>query len=173
MNNNSISFDDNDISVLENSSNLEVSLNAGIYSEQIYTLNYIEGVFKSIVTTLKDSKVILNSAKNFLNDNVELPNNISLPEILDIDISFSLPSSENVKTYTDYYQNTTNVVNLSNANGSLNIRSGEGTDKDVVGKLRHGDEVVVLEKNGDSKWTKVRVNGLEGYVSSEYLRERL
>ena len=57
---------------------------------------------------------------------------------------------------------------LATINDSVNIRSGPGTDTQVVGSRTPGDEVEVLEKL-DSGWTKIRYNGGEAYIYTEYL----
>jgi uncharacterized protein YraI len=51
---------------------------------------------------------------------------------------------------------------------SLNVRSGEGTDFSILGKLSEGDLVTLVEKK-DSGWWIVKLLDLEGYVFSEYL----
>ncbi|MBE7103409.1 SH3 domain-containing protein [Bacillus cereus] len=57
----------------------------------------------------------------------------------------------------DYY------VNVS----ALNVRSGAGTNYDVIGALSNGIKVQVLsEQNG---WFKINYNGKNGYVSSKFL----
>lgn len=49
----------------------------------------------------------------------------------------------------------------------LNVRSGAGTNYNVVGSLRKGTAVDIIERlNG---WYKISVNGTTGYVSSEYV----
>ena len=58
------------------------------------------------------------------------------------------------------------AVNVSSGS-SLNMRNKPNTNASVIVKLAKGVEVTVLsEQNG---WTKIKVYGQEGYVSSEYL----
>lgn len=60
----------------------------------------------------------------------------------------------------------TKYVNV-NEGSNLNLREGASTDTAIIGKLPKGTSVTVLhEKDG---WAKVRVNGKEGYVSTDYL----
>ncbi len=56
------------------------------------------------------------------------------------------------------------------ASGNLNIRTGAGTDSDVLGTFAPGDQVTVLGDAGDG-WTKVSYQGQTGYVSSNYLTQ--
>ncbi len=57
-------------------------------------------------------------------------------------------------------------VNITSTS-SLNLRSSASSSATVIGKLSRGTEVVVLSEL--SSWTKVRVDGKEGFVSSKYL----
>jgi len=51
---------------------------------------------------------------------------------------------------------------------TLNVRSGEGTGYEVVGKLTKDDKVTVLEKS-KSGWWYIEFEKLNGYVFSRYL----
>jgi len=51
---------------------------------------------------------------------------------------------------------------------TLNVRNGEGTEFNVIGKLSKDDKVVVLEK-GQSGWWYIDFDGIKGYVFSKYL----
>jgi mannosyl-glycoprotein endo-beta-N-acetylglucosaminidase len=60
---------------------------------------------------------------------------------------------------------TTKYVNVSS--GSLNLRKSGSTSAELITSLKKGTEVKVYsEANG---WSKIEVNGKEGYVSSKYL----
>jgi hypothetical protein len=48
--------------------------------------------------------------------------------------------------------------------GYLNVRAGASTKSQVLGILRNGEAAELLSIEG--KWTKVRVNGIEGYIWS-------
>ena len=51
----------------------------------------------------------------------------------------------------------------------LNVRSGKGTDTSIVGTIRNGEMVTVLD-NSDATWVKIKTSsGLEGYVHRDYL----
>lgn len=49
----------------------------------------------------------------------------------------------------------------------VNIRKEAALTADVIGKLQTGDEVKIIEYG--KEWTKVEVNGTQGYVSTIYL----
>jgi uncharacterized protein YgiM (DUF1202 family) len=56
---------------------------------------------------------------------------------------------------------------------SVNVRSGPGTDFDVLTRLSRGEEVAVIGDAGNG-WNLIRIegDGIEGYVSSEYLAQQ-
>ena len=62
-------------------------------------------------------------------------------------------------------ETTTATVNAD----VLNVRSGKGTNTSIVGTIRNGETVTVLD-NSDATWVKVKTSsGLEGYVHRDYL----
>ncbi|WP_230574477.1 SH3 domain-containing protein [Bacillus rhizoplanae] len=50
----------------------------------------------------------------------------------------------------------------------LNVRQGPSTSTSVVARLKNGESVSVLSK--ENGWAKVRANGVEGYVSLQFLK---
>lgn len=52
---------------------------------------------------------------------------------------------------------------------NLNVRDGDTTDSDVVGRLSLGDEVVIVGEKLESGWYAVEANGLVGYCSGDYI----
>lgn len=54
------------------------------------------------------------------------------------------------------------VVYSNCFDGYLNVRAGASTKSQVLGILRNGEAAELLSVEG--KWTKVRVNGIEGYI---------
>jgi hypothetical protein len=59
------------------------------------------------------------------------------------------------------------VVNVENL---LNLRSGPGTNHDIIEKLKQGDCLEVMGKNTDGDWLKVIApNGQEGWVDASLL----
>lgn len=59
------------------------------------------------------------------------------------------------------------VVNNPPPNTRLNLRAGQSTSSAVLGSFHNGTVVDVLEYG--AVWTKVRVNGIEGYMMTQYL----
>lgn len=66
-------------------------------------------------------------------------------------------STVTTSTYTRY-------VNTNSLN--LNVRSGAGTNNNILGKLAKGTQVTVAETNGN--WSRI-TSPISGWVSSEYL----
>ena len=56
------------------------------------------------------------------------------------------------------------IVNTS----LLNVRQGPSTSTAIVARLKSGESVVILGK--ENGWAKVRVNGVEAYVSLQFLK---
>ena len=55
---------------------------------------------------------------------------------------------------------------------ALNVRTGPGTSSSRVGLVYRNDRVVILERTSDS-WYKINYQGMEGYVSTDYLKDVL
>lgn len=51
---------------------------------------------------------------------------------------------------------------------SVNIRTGPGTEFEVLGSLRFGQQAVVVGRNANNTWWKVSYRGLVGWVSAVY-----
>ena len=68
--------------------------------------------------------------------------------------------------YEDYaYESEVPMVYSNSYDGYLNVRAEPSTKAQVVGTLRNGPEGAEL-LGVEGKWTKVRVNGIEGYIWS-------
>jgi len=52
----------------------------------------------------------------------------------------------------------------------LNIRSGPGTNYQIVGKVDAGETVEV--KKGDGKWAQIEHNGVKGYCSMDFIEKK-
>ena len=62
------------------------------------------------------------------------------------------------------------TVALAYADGSINLRAGEGTDTEIVTSLKHGDAITVITY-GDI-WSKVVTeSGKEGYIKNLYIND--
>lgn len=62
---------------------------------------------------------------------------------------------------------------VTGASGGLNVRSGPGTTYDIIGSLRNGDDVMILEAL-DNGWYKISYAGVggeetTGFVKSDYV----
>ena len=62
------------------------------------------------------------------------------------------------------------IATVSLDDGRLNIRSGPGTDYDVLGKATSGDQYYALGRDSSRDWVMVLVNGDEvGWVAARYV----
>ena len=60
-----------------------------------------------------------------------------------------------------------NKQGIVKVNSTLNMRSGPGSNYNVIGTLRNNDKVeIIKEVNG---WYEIKFNGKSGYVSSQYV----
>lgn len=51
----------------------------------------------------------------------------------------------------------------------LNVRKGPGTTHAILGSLKKGDKVEIIQLNAAQDWHKIIYNGVEGYVHASYL----
>ena len=56
----------------------------------------------------------------------------------------------------------------TNTGIGLNLREEPGTDGEIITSVKNGDQVVVLQKGAE--WSRVSVDGQEGFMSTKYLR---
>lgn len=62
------------------------------------------------------------------------------------------------------------TVKLAYADGSLNLRSGEGSDTDIVTSLSDGQAITVVQYG--EIWSKVATeDGKEGYIKNLYIND--
>ncbi|CAG9368252.1 SH3 domain-containing protein [Clostridium perfringens] len=59
------------------------------------------------------------------------------------------------------------VGEIINVSSFLNVRSGPGTNFEMLGKLYKGDVVLIVSKNGD--WYKIRYGTTFGYIHKDYV----
>ena len=83
-------------------------------------------------------------------------------------VSSSYISASNSNTNNSTNNNTQSNIAIVNTDG-LNFRNGAGTSYSIIKVLNKGEKVeVISESNG---WSKIKFNGKEGYVSSDYLKD--
>jgi uncharacterized protein YgiM (DUF1202 family) len=63
----------------------------------------------------------------------------------------------------------TGKVSLSNTGSSLNVRASSSTSSAVVGTLKNGDSVKIIEQQGS--WYKISYGSSYGYVYSQYIKD--
>ncbi|WP_078379567.1 SH3 domain-containing protein [Sutcliffiella halmapala] len=76
-----------------------------------------------------------------------------------------LVSENNQSTPTPQGSNTSSEVQV--LTDDLRVRSGPGTNFNVVGFIHSTDQVSYIDQN--ENWVKIRTNGIEGWVSNEFV----
>ena len=84
-------------------------------------------------------------------------------------------SSEETSTSSFIETSTSSIetefAEVNTSGGTLNVRSGQGTDSNIIGTASNGEKLQILETDNGSGWTKVQTSdGKEGYVSTEYIK---
>ena len=54
---------------------------------------------------------------------------------------------------------------------ALNVRSKPSIKSDILGVLHEGEELTVLDKQGN--WVKINFNGAQGWVASRLLKSEI
>ena len=100
----------------------------------------------------KVAEGIVNGIMDYLNENVILNN-----------------SGSNTNNNNSGSGNTATTAQsgIIKVNGSLNIRSGAGTNYSVIGSLSNKSKVEIVETSGN--WYKIKYGNGYGYVSKDYV----
>ena len=81
-----------------------------------------------------------------------------------VTVSSSNNNSSSNNTTTTPSTSTTGTIKVNNA---LNVRSGAGTSYSVIGSLKNGATVEIVETSGS--WYKIKYGSGYGYVSKDYV----
>ena len=93
---------------------------------------------------------------------------------LNQDLTFVIPVYKNMPTYVKLPSNLSvndgEIYFISSTYYNVSLRSGKSTNSEIIDSLKKDTQVLMLNYNeDDSGWSKVRVNGNEGYVYNKYL----
>ncbi|WP_309087175.1 SH3 domain-containing protein [Domibacillus sp.] len=93
---------------------------------------------------------------------IKIVNKVLLAFVLIISavLAFQIPESKAASTKNGW---------VSISSGTLNVRSGPGTNYKSVGSLKNNAQVTVYSQT-KSGWSEIRYNNKKAYVSSKYLR---
>ncbi len=72
-------------------------------------------------------------------------------------------------TATLFPSATPSVLTATVATGTLNVRSGPGTNYDRIDQVQRGQQMVISGRNGDFTWLFVQYNGKTGWVFAEFV----
>jgi LysM repeat protein len=86
-------------------------------------------------------------------------NKITNPNLIRVGQKLVIPTSRPAEP--------TEMTGTVKVNSTLNVRSGAGTKYKIIGSLKNGAKVTVLDKSGS--WYKIKYGNTIGYVSEQYL----
>ena len=142
-----------------------LNIDSSIYANEIYTLNYINNLFKSLQKICENCQSITNSAKNYFIRNNEI-SEVTPPEIIDFDFAISTETTIGIADAMQGYQ----TGSVSIKSGTLNFRSTPSTSGTILASLTNNTPLRIVSQSENSEWLKVQTeDGQEGYVSSKYV----
>ena len=147
----------------------EVNVNENNFVDEIYTLNYIGNIFSNLQNIFTSCQTLISSAKSYV-QNADIADQIPMFDILDFNFTFS-GTEEFEQAKNDNQDISLNIqAVVSTDGGSLNLRSGAGTNNDVIAKLSNKTKLTVINNDTSSEWIEVKTeDGTTGFVSREYL----
>ncbi len=80
----------------------------------------------------------------------------------------SKTTEKTTEEQTPATESSTDAFGYVQTSGSpLNVRSGPGTDYDIIKQIPNGEKVEIIEQKGE--WVKIKHNEKDGWVYSEYI----
>ena len=159
-----VSVNDDSLGSVE-SSKFVLNIDSSVFANEIYTLNYINNLFKSLQKICENCQSITNSAKNYFIRNNEI-SEVTPPEIIDFDFAISTETTIGIADAMQGYQ----TGSVSIKSGTLNFRSTPSTSGTILASLTNNTPLRIVSQSENSEWLKVQTeDGQEGYVSSKYV----
>lgn len=159
-----VSVNDDSLGSVE-SLKFTLNIDSSVFANEIYTLNYINNLFKSLQKICENCQSITNSAKNYFIRNNEI-SEVTPPEIIDFDFAISTETTIAVANTMQEYQ----TGSVSIKSGTLNFRSTPSTSGTILASLTNNTPLRIVSQSENSEWLKVQTeDGQEGYVSSKYV----
>ena len=159
-----VSVNDDSLGSVE-SLKFTLNIDSSVFANEIYTLNYINNLFKSLQKICENCQSITNSAKNYFIRNNEI-SEVTPPEIIDFDFAISTETTIGIAAAMQGYQ----TGSVSIKSGTLNFRSTPSTSGTILASLTNNTPLRIVSQSENSEWLKVQTeDGQEGYVSSKYV----
>ncbi len=153
-----------------NNNAFEVDIKANNFADEVYTLNYIGNIFSNLQNIFTSCQNLINSARKYV-ENADEADRIKMPDIAEFNFSFS-GTEEFKQAQVDSFNgsmNTTGIVSTSS--GTLNLRSGAGTNNDVIASLSKDTKLKIINNDSSSNWIEVETeDGKRGFVAREYIK---
>ncbi len=77
-------------------------------------------------------------------------------------------AGQDVITATQTSSSDTSAASLSSGDNTINLRSGPGTDFDIVGRLQPEDTLPIIGRNGNKSWWQVQTDSGPAWASAEF-----
>lgn len=149
-------------------SNIESAILGLVYRNEDVKVNFSKGEWTNVTFTsfdgntktgyMKSEYVYINSTTSSNVANNSTDKNINNNQ------SSNNPSGNVGKVENNGLASEGKVTNIST---TLRIRSGAGTNYDILGFVKNEEKVRIKGKSGN--WYQIIYNGIEGYVSGEYI----
>lgn len=158
---------DSGITTSFNSDYFEIVINASQFADEIYTLDYINNVFLSLQCIFDNCQNLVNSAKLYIT-NADAADQIQIPNFLNL--NFNISESEEFKQVNENsFNDSLGIVSISS--GTLNLRSGAGTNTNIIGSLSKNTKLKIINNDTSSDWVEVETeDGKRGFVFRNYLK---
>ena len=141
------------------------------YGDEWLTYNSISNAFIDIGLIAEQYETSKQSLINHLDHNDNISNEAikKVADILSLFFGNLTSASQNVLSKTTKNIDLPYTATVSTDASNLRIRSGRGTEYDILGRFENG-EVINIGETKDG-WTEVKLkDGTKGYVSSKYLK---
>lgn len=131
-------------------------------------VNLLAGATKQIAKDLNDSSAILKDSATDIVGASDAEDTFIPEEEYTVDIEPVVVTEPIVEKPT-YIVEDTNETLYCKANTGINIRQEPNTDSDVIGYYLYADDVSVTGRVKNSDWIRIDLNGMVGFVHSDYL----
>lgn len=166
---------DVDDSEIESIIGITVNTISEDFSPEWLSFQFMNSVINGVNGMVYSWNELKATAKHYITSNAEVSDQKE-PDTIEpgfsntnLDNSYDPTQLTENNNWQPTVHNDSAIVN-TNTHG-LNIRTGKGTDTEIITSAAKGSTVTIIEKDDGSGWTKIRTSdGTEGYVATEWLK---